>query len=121
MDPVSRTVEFPGPRGPLRGRLRIAAPEAPARGVAVLCHPHPAFGGNMDVWLLPVLGEALAADGWHVLRFDFASVRDGMDPDGPANGHAAERADLAAAIAFVRAETTADTSSRLALVGWSFG
>lgn len=107
-------------RGRLRGRLRLAADGAPPQGAAVLCHPHPAFGGNMDVWLLPMLGQALAADGWHVLRFDFGSVRHGVDPDGAANGHAAERADLRAALAFLRQRGLRD-GPRLALGGWSFG
>lgn len=121
MEPMTRSVEFPGPAGTLRGRLRGANPDAPPRGGAVLCHPHPAFGGNMDVWLLPCVGEALAADGWDVLRFDFASVAGGMDPDGPANAHAAERADLAAAIAFLRGASARTAGGRLALAGWSFG
>lgn len=122
MEPMTtRPVEFPGPAGVLRGRLRTAAGDAPPRGGAVLCHPHPAFGGNMDVWLLPAIGEALAADGWDVLRFDFTSVSGGMDPLGPANAHAAERADLAAAISFLRGECPRAAGGRLALVGWSFG
>ena len=73
----------------------------------------------MDVWLLPTLGEALAADGWHVLRFDFRSVRTGVDPRGAEDGHAAERADLAAALAFLRQQQLSEP--RLVLGGWSFG
>lgn len=118
---TTRPVQFPGPVGALRGRLRTADGDAPTRGGAVVCHPHPAFGGNMDVWLLPSVGEALAADGWDVLRFDFASVGGGMAPDGHANAHAAERADLAAAISFLRGESPRTAAGRLALVGWSFG
>ncbi|HWH31660.1 MAG TPA: alpha/beta fold hydrolase [Egibacteraceae bacterium] len=115
---TSAAVTIAGPDGSvLRGRLRLA--DGAPRGAVVLCHPHPAFGGNMDVWLLPAIGQALAADGWHVLRFDFRSVRTGVDPRGHLDGHAAERADVAAAVGHLREEGLAD--GRLVVAGWSFG
>ncbi len=91
----------------LRGRLRL--PATAPRGAAVVCHPHPAFGATMDVWLLPSVGVALAADGWAVLRVDFrADVGD---------GHAAVPDVLGA----VDAVTAVAPVARVALVGWSFG
>lgn len=97
----------------LRGRLRL--PDGPARGVAVLCHPHPAFGGHMDVWLLPAIGERLADAGWAVLRFDFRGV--GSGGVSPAAG--AEVADLEGACDLVH--RTVGGVRRCAVVGWSFG
>lgn len=114
----SRSVRIPGPADTtLRGRLRTPPATVVPRGAVVLCHPHPAFGGNMDVWLLPVIGEALAADGWTVLRFDFRSVDGGMRP----GEHHEERDDLGAAVAWLRAEGLHDTVARLVVGGWSFG
>jgi uncharacterized protein len=119
--PRSATIQFPaaadaqGVRPLLTGRLRV-----PARpiGAAVLCHPHPAFGGTMDVWLLPRIGERLAADGWAVLRFDVRGVGASQPGPGAWDG-ATEHLDLAGAVARVREEI--DAAAPVALVGWSFG
>lgn len=117
MDGSTRVTFSAADGGLVEGRLRHAFPDVSSAGAAVLCHPHPDAGGNMDVWLLPAIGEALAAAGWTVLRFDFRSVRDGARPD----GHAREQADLAGAIDFLRGSGDWAPPRRLALVGWSFG
>jgi alpha/beta superfamily hydrolase len=114
----SAHVTFPAADGgTVTGRLRHGAAGVASPGAAVLCHPHPDAGGNMDVWLLPTIGEALAEAGWSVLRFDFRSVRDGARPD----GHQRELADLAGAIGFLEDDGAWTPSRRLALIGWSFG
>lgn len=103
-------VTFPARDGrSLSGRIRAAI--APAIGAAVLCHPHPDFGGNMDVWLLPTIGRRLAEKGWTTLRFDFRP--------GVGNGTAAT-GDLAGAVDFVTTQGSAGNGP-VALVGWSFG
>ena len=104
LPPVSK-LTFPARDGrPVSGHLRV--PSAPAVGAAVVCHPHPHFGGNSDVWLLPAIQERLAAAGWAALRFDFRrDVGDGTP--------AAE--DLAGAVDVVAG------NGPVALVGWSFG
>jgi uncharacterized protein len=109
MRPGPERVRFPGTRRAqeLSGRLRLPADKGVA-GAAVLCHPHPAYGGNMDVWLLPSIAERLAAANWAALRFDFRSADEAEATD-----------DLAAAVAYVRER--APEADRLALVGWSFG
>jgi alpha/beta superfamily hydrolase len=114
----SQRVRFPAvDDGKLDGRLRVPPAGTLPAGAAVLCHPHPDAGGTMDVWLLPTIGEALATAGWTVLRFDFRSVRDGAEP-GP---HHRERADVAAAIAYLQDSELWSPDERLALIGWSFG
>lgn len=102
----------------LRGRIRRPASgtQDQAAGLALLAHPHPGFGGNMDVWLLPTLAERLAADGWTTLRFDF---RPSAGEDANA-GHPAARSDLAAAVDTLLAAAP-EEESPVALVGWSFG
>ena len=108
-------VRFPSADGVvLEGRLRV--PDTPPRGAVVLCHPHPAFGGHMDVWLLPRIAERLAHQGWVTLRFDFRGVHDG----GVVSADACEEVDdLAGACHFVRDRVPA--GSRCAVVGWSYG
>jgi uncharacterized protein len=104
-----------GDRGAVQGRLRVPALGATV-GTAVLCHPHPAFGGHMDVWLLPTVAERLAEDGWAVLRFDFRSAARSaaVSADG-----SAEQADLAGALTYLRAAFP--YVQRRAIVGWSYG
>ena len=94
----------------LPARLRLPAEGAAVRGAAVLCHPHPLFGGSMDVWLLPRLSQRLSEAGWAALRFDFRrDVGDG----------GAALPDVAAAVD----ETLAivPDAPRVALIGWSLG
>lgn len=86
-------------------------PNAP---MAVVCHPHPAFGGRMDTPLVLNLADALAAAGWSTLRFNFR----GLDGSGGApTGGLAEHEDVAAAVDWARSHGAAE----VALVGYSFG
>lgn len=112
----SSTIRFAAADGaPLRGRLR--RPAGDPAGLAVLTHPHPDFGGNMDVWLLPTLAERLADDGWATLRFDFRPSA-GDDPE---HGHPAACRDLAGAVDTLIGAIGGPGGVPLALIGWSFG
>lgn len=96
----------------LEGELRI--PEGPARGSAVLCHPHPRHGGSKDHPLLWAIRNELVARRFAVLAFNFRGV---LGSGGTFGGGRAEVRDVAAAVARVRAEAEGP-----ALVcGWSFG
>ena len=82
--------------------------------LAVVCHPHPAFGGRMDTPLVLDLADALAAAGWSTLRFNFR----GLDGSGGSpTGGLAEHEDVAAAVDWARGQGAAE----VALVGYSFG
>ena len=81
---------------------------------AVVCHPHPAFGGRMDNPLVVALADACAAAGLSTVRFNFRGL-DGSE--GSPTGGLAEHEDVAAAIAWARAQG----APRVALVGYSFG
>ena len=81
---------------------------------AVVCHPHPAFGGRMDNPLVVALAEACAAAGLSTVRFNFRGL-DGSE--GTPTGGVAEHEDVAAAIAWARGAG----APRVALVGYSFG
>ena len=50
------------------------APQEPSRGVAVLAHPHPLFGGTMDNKVVQTLARAWVQCGWTVVRFNFRGV-----------------------------------------------
>lgn len=94
---------------------RIALPDdAAAAGGAVLCHPHPQYGGSMSSKLIPALQRALVAAGWAALRFNFRGVG---RSEGSFEGGGGEVADVAGALARVREVVP----QPVAVVGWSFG
>lgn len=85
------------------------------RAVAVLCHPHPFYGGTMQVPLLRTVAACLAAGRCAVLRFNFRGVGAST---GTWSGGRGEVADLTAAAA---AAAAAFPDLPLGLAGWSFG
>jgi uncharacterized protein len=58
------------------GRIELLrnAPEAGSRGVAVIAHPHPLFGGTMDNKVVQTLARAFVQCGWTAVRFNFRGV-----------------------------------------------
>jgi alpha/beta superfamily hydrolase len=107
-------IEFASTDGTvLEGELALGAD--PWAG-AVLCHPHPRYGGSMRSLLIGELFRALPAAGIGALRFNFRGVErsGGTWDDGRA-----EQGDVVAAIDLLAAWTPAGTP--LVLIGWSFG
>lgn len=96
----------------LEGEIR--RPEGRPVASAVLCHPHPRFGGSKDHPLLWAIRNDLAARGFTVLAFNFRGV---MGSEGTYGRGIAEMADVRAAVGFVRDEADGPTL----LCGWSFG
>lgn len=111
MDTVSFATED-GVR--LEGELRM--PDAPPRGSAVLCHPHPQHGGSKDHPILWAMRNELAGSrGLAVLGFNFRGV---MGSGGVYGGGHREVQDVRAAISSVRASAP-DVPT--IVLGWSFG
>jgi uncharacterized protein len=81
---------------------------------AVVCHPHPAFGGRLDTPLVVALDRALAERGLSTLRFNFRGLG---GSGGTPTGGLTEHADVHAAAAWLRQHGV----EQLALVGYSFG
>jgi uncharacterized protein len=99
----------------LEGEVRM--PDEPARGTAVVCHPHPRHGGSKDHPLLWAIRNELAATrGLAVLSFNFRGV---MGSGGTYGGGRDELKDAAAAVGEIRA-SVGDALPTL-VVGWSFG
>ncbi|WP_025321874.1 alpha/beta hydrolase [Deferrisoma camini] len=110
-----RPVRFPGRGVELEGRLFLpAAGRVPG---LVLCHPHPLYGGSMDVPVIAALARAAGERGFATLRFNFRGVGDSTGAHG---GGDAEVDDVAAAVAFLASRRGVDPD-RMALVGYSFG
>lgn len=78
---------------------------------AVLCHPHPQYGGNRFDRVVTALFDALPSAGCAALRFDFRSTF---------GGGTSERLDIAAALDELDKDTGLTGLPRL-VVGYSFG
>lgn len=58
------------------GRIEISVTEAigERRGVGLLAHPHPLYGGTLDNKVVQTLAKALSRSGYSVLRLNFRGV-----------------------------------------------
>jgi uncharacterized protein len=63
---------IPGPAGALE--CAIDEPGGAARGVAVVCHPHPQHGGTLDNKVAQTVARAFVQLGWRSVRFNFRGV-----------------------------------------------
>lgn len=99
------------------GQLEVRYSEAgAATGVtAVLCHPHPQFGGTMNDRVLDALEAAVLASGISSLRFNFRGVGGSGGSYGDGLG---EVDDVVAVTNWVRERSVGE---RIILVGYSFG
>lgn len=102
-----------GPSGPLEIRLDPA--DQPAGIQAVLCHPHPLYGGTLHDAVLDCLTTVLVEAGVAVLRFNFRGV--GASAGRHDHG-AGEVDDLLAAADWLRRR---EPSAALWCGGYSFG
>jgi hypothetical protein len=88
------------------------APGAQPRGVAVIAHPHPLFGGTMDNKVVQTLARAFVQCGWRAVRFNFRGV-------GASQGvHDEGRGEVDDFLAVVQ---QCAPDGPLALAGFSFG
>ena len=69
-----RRLTLSGPEGKIEARVipPVAGSRYPA--VAVVCHPHPLHGGNLDNKVTATLAKTMSALGVPVLRFNFRGV-----------------------------------------------
>ena len=87
-------------------------PEGASRGVAIVAHPHPLFGGTMDNKVVQTLARAFVQCGWTVARFNFRGVG---ASEGVHEAGAGEARDFLSVV-----EQVAPTGA-LAIAGFSFG
>ncbi len=97
----------------LRDQPGASAQHPSPRGVAIITHPHPLFGGTMDNKVVQTLARACVQAGWTVVRFNFRGVggSSGVYDEG-----LAEADDLRQVI-----EQTCAAGTPLCLAGFSFG
>lgn len=85
------------------------------RGAAVVCHPHPQYGGDMHNTVVCAITSALESVGFATLRFNFRGVGRSQ---GSYSGGKGESEDARAAVAYVGERSGA---SQVTLAGYSFG
>ena len=110
MNAQTQRLTLQGPGGVLEA-LRDEPPGV-AKGVAVISHPHPLFGGTMDNKVVQTLARAFVQSGWIAVRYNFRGV-------GASAGHYDEgRGELQDLLAVVQQQAG---TGAVALAGFSFG
>lgn len=87
-------------------------PAGTPRGVAVIAHPHPLFGGTMDNKVVQTLARAFVQTGWEVVRFNFRGVGASQGEHDAGRGEAQDMLEVVRQVA---------PTGAVALVGFSFG
>jgi len=98
-----------GPAG--RIECAVDAPQSPARGAALIAHPHPQFGGTLDNKVVQTLAKAFVELGYESWRPNFRGVG---QSEGKYDEGRGEVDDLLAVLSRL-------ASPRVVLAGFSFG
>ncbi|WP_287952441.1 alpha/beta hydrolase [Diaphorobacter sp.] len=116
MNAQTERLTLTGAAGAIEAARDAAADGVPSRGVAVIAHPHPLFGGTMDNKVVQTLARAFVACGWTAVRFNFRGV------GGTAGVHDEGRGELEDLLAVVRQVAPEGPGAvPIALAGFSFG
>lgn len=101
-----------GPEGQLEA-LHLATPDA--KGVVLICHPHPLFAGTMQNKVVATLQRAARDAGYATLRFNFRGVGQS------AGSYAEGRGEIDDALAAAHWLAEQHPGLPLTLMGFSFG
>lgn len=112
--PVPERVLVDGPAGPLESLVETPAAFDGAH-VAVICHPHPLYGGTMENKVVHTAARALQESGYATVRFNFRGVGASSGTFDEGRG---EAEDATAVADWAAARWPGAT---LTLVGFSFG
>jgi alpha/beta superfamily hydrolase len=112
MKASTRRIAMTGPAGSLDLAIDDPAPGVGMRGVAVIAHPHPLFGGTMDNKVVQTLARAFVQCGWRAVRFNFRGV------GGSVGVHDHGEGELQDLLAVIQDQAP---DGPLALAGFSFG
>lgn len=72
MNSATQRSQIAGPAGAIE--CAIDQPAQTPRGVAIVCHPHPQFGGTMDNKVVQTLARACVGLGYTSVRFNFRGI-----------------------------------------------
>jgi Predicted hydrolase of the alpha/beta superfamily len=111
----SKNFFLQGPVGKLEAVLWAPTSDTPPKSAALVCHPHPLFGGTLHNKVVYQAAKALDGLGMPVLRFNFRGA--GMS-EGHHDRGRGELDDVRSALAFLAKEFR---GAPLLLAGFSFG
>ena len=113
MNAQTRRFTLAGPAGALEGALDL--PDTAPRGIALVAHPHPLYGGTMDNKVAQTLARAFVALGYAAARINFRGVG---KSEGKYDEGRGETDDMAALLAHMQQQYP---GLPVALSGFSFG
>jgi hypothetical protein len=107
-----KSLRLPGPAGQLEALLNVG--DSDTSHTALVCHPHPLYGGTMHNKVVYRCMKALSKFGFHVLRFNFrgTGLSEGKHDEGQG-----EREDVRAAVDYLQNEF----GLPIIFAGFSFG
>jgi alpha/beta superfamily hydrolase len=118
MNPHTQTFLIEGPVGAID--IAFDGPAGPPRGVALVAHPHPLYGGTRDNKVVQTITRALLAEGFAVWRPNFRGVGGTVGEHDAGGG---ETDDLMRVLEHIQADqrVSEPARARLVLAGFSFG
>jgi len=113
MNAQTQYFSLPGSAGALACALDL--PSHPPRGIALIAHPHPLFGGTMDNKVVHTLARTFVALGYAAVRMNFRGVG---ETGGTYDEGVGETDDMAQLLAHMQQQYP---DLPFALAGFSFG
>ena len=113
MNSHTQKFSFSGAAGPLQCALDL--PASVPRGIALVAHPHPLYGGTMDNKVTQTLARAFLSLGYVAVRMNFRGVGESAGVHDEGHG---ETDDMALLLAHVQQQYP---GLPVALAGFSFG
>jgi uncharacterized protein len=113
MNSQTEKLTLQGAAGDIQALRDMPEGAVPSRGLAIITHPHPLFGGTMDNKVVQTMARAFVQAGWTALRFNFRGVGSSAGSHDEGRG---EADDLRAVLA-----QSCPAGSPLCLAGFSFG
>ena len=117
MNAQTQKFSIDGPVGRIECALDQPDAGTPVRGIALVAHPHPLFGGTMDNKVAQTLARTLVQLGYTTYRSNFRGVG---ETEGTHDNGIGEQDDLLELIAYMRAQPGQEDVP-LVLAGFSFG
>jgi uncharacterized protein len=117
MNAQTQKFSIDGPVGRIECALDLPDAGTPVRGIALVAHPHPLFGGTMDNKVAQTLARTLVQLGYATYRSNFRGVG---ETGGTHDNGIGEQDDLLELIAYMRAQP-GQGDVPLVLAGFSFG
>lgn len=113
--PVAEALSIAGPAGNIEALLESPAAAAQTTQVAVICHPHPVYGGTMTNKVVHMLAKSFNELGVPAVRFNYRGVGASAGTYDEGNG---ETDDTVAVIDWAKSRWP---DAQLLLGGFSFG